>query len=148
MDHDELAEQALTRLAECRPQCVPALIEALTIRNESVRYGAARALASIGPGAKDAIPALTARLGDPASLSVPTLHALSAGVFHIEPIQKSIEEAFLVVYKDAREGIGSEAKDAIPALVTALSDRHFAVRWHAAQALAAFGSSAEERCRP
>jgi HEAT repeat protein len=47
------------------PQAVPALVDALEDRNDSMRHSAALALSQIGPSAKAAVPALTKALNDP-----------------------------------------------------------------------------------
>jgi HEAT repeat protein len=58
----ETAADALSRIGE---PAVPALVGALTDPEVNVRIQAARALARLGPPAKDAVPALTKALDDP-----------------------------------------------------------------------------------
>jgi HEAT repeat protein len=102
---------------------VPALVAALRDSDQFMRGYAADALASIGPVAKDAVPALLAALNDPRD-----------------------EEHLHARYKAALAlaQIGPDAKVALPALVKALGDEERSVRYAAASVLCGMRADAAE----
>jgi HEAT repeat protein len=96
---------------------VPYLKDHLDATDPGVRVRAARGLGVVGPGAREAVPALAARLADPA-----------AGV--------------RAAAAEALGQIGPEARATVPGLTTCLADRARRVREAAAEALGRIGSDA------
>lgn len=90
----DTAAYSLSRLG---PEAVPYLIECLADRDEQVRARAARALARIGPEARQAVSALVVALQDPS-----------------QEVRRQAAEAL--------GQIGPEARAAIPALVRVLRE--------------------------
>jgi HEAT repeat protein len=101
-----------------------ALIERLKDKHDRNRAGVAEALGSMGPAAKDAVPALIA--------------ALTAAL-HDENWK------FRVSVVQALGEIGPAAKDAsVPALIVALTDEDKTVRAYAFEALGRIGPEAKD----
>jgi hypothetical protein len=61
------SETAVDTLGRIGPSALPALVELLHGQDEGLQIGAARAIALMGPKAKDAVPDLVAALADPSS---------------------------------------------------------------------------------
>ena len=97
---------------------VPALINALQDKNESIRASAAYALGDIGSAAQEAVPALTQALPDESTW-----------------VRRHATEALGL--------IGQSAQNTVPALIDLLYDEHYWIRDNAARALARLGPAAE-----
>ncbi len=118
-------EPARMALAGIGSPSVPALVEVLrSAKPAEVRAAAARAVETIGPQAKAAVPALTACLQDSqAQLNLEACRALARigpdakdavpNLIVLLPAKDNVSEAA----KDALARIGPEAKSAVPALV-------------------------------
>jgi HEAT repeat protein len=129
-------------------QDAPRLTEALDSADDYVCAFAAWSLGNLGPGARDAVPALAralarektdavvagalARIGSAAAGAVPVL---VDALRHGSPDRR---------WRAARTlgRIGPPAAPAVPALTAALEDRESAVRMHAARALGRVGPAA------
>lgn len=108
------AARALAAIGPDASAAVPALIEALSDPDPSLRRAAAQTLGSIGPAAQAAAPALVAQFADP----------------------------YGVVGSIAAEALGSIGAAAVPTLVEALLDRDTSVRQLAIEALSRAGAAA------
>jgi len=110
-----VSKSAMKALGSIGSASVPVLIEALKSKDYKILQNAYRAIAQIGPDAKDALPALIA----------------SFAHYHIDDYY----------FSRAVESIGPEA---IPVLTNALKNKNFWVRYDAAGALASFGPAARD----
>jgi len=129
-------------------------IQGLKDNNPNVRSAAAVGLGKIGPGAKEAVPALSAALAKDTDASVRSAAAWALGRIGPEALQAlpalsaALEDTEEVVRSDAAQAlghIGPSAKEAVPALSAALAkDTYAGVRSAAAVALGQIGPSAKE----
>jgi HEAT repeat protein len=107
-------------------ETVPALIVGMDDDFEWVRMNCALALTRAGASAEGAVPVLTAAIKKPENRFINP-------AFHISIRQQSIQ---------ALGRIGPAAKDAIPPLIEALSDKDIQTRARAATALGCMGADA------
>jgi HEAT repeat protein len=130
---------------------VEILIRALKDSQVSVCWNAARDLARLGPDAAAALPALaeTLRLADATSV-LWARYAIAKITGNLPKHLPVFIEAltdwrvFPGMAAAAIAGFGAEAKEAVPALIAALSDPHPDNRWSAVGALANIGQEARE----
>jgi len=108
----ELQSRAYDALASIGKAALPALIQALSNPDRTIRLGAALALRGIGVEARDAVPALMASLREDAE----------------DPLETTVAEF-------AAQALGNIGDDAVPALMAALADDDRRVRRGAARAL-------------
>jgi HEAT repeat protein len=109
-----LAADALGRMGPDAEDAVPDLVRLLTVKNDTVRSRAGKALADIGAAA---VPSLTAALKQP-------------------------EPAMRVAAADVLGNIGPAAKEAIHDLALLLGDQEMEISRHAASALGRIGPAA------
>ena len=126
-----------------------ALIQQLQGPHVGRREQAARAIAKMGPAAKEAIPALTAALNDKVRLGNKAIPDALAGIGTdaLPAILQAMKSADPYVRAEAIAAIrllGPAAKDAVPVLVGALDDENRAVQINACMALAALGPAAAD----
>ena len=127
---------------------VPALINALQDKNESIRASAAYALGDIGSAAQDAVPALTQALRDESTWV--RRHATEALGLIGQPAQNTVPALIDLLYDEhywirdnaarALARLGPAAEAAIPALMDTLNDENRYVRFHATFALKQIGT--------
>lgn len=130
------AVQALAKIGRDAEEAIPALIQALDDDMAKVRYYSAKTLSKIGPRAKDAIPKLVRMLDVPEKIDFnnrqhlealanrrAAICALGSMGSHSEPaVSKLVEILHRVPIEGSEEaatalgGIGSAARDAVPAL--------------------------------
>ena len=133
--------------AQTQASQVVDFVRQLQSQNVDVRLSAVKALARIGPEAKEAVPALIAALKDKDD-GVRSFAAEALG-----RIGKEAVPALIVALKDQNAGvrnsavytlgrIGPEAKEVVPALIAALKDKDDGVRSFAAEALGRIGKEA------
>jgi S1-C subfamily serine protease len=114
----EEAAKALAQLGPDARSALPDLLAMLKDSNESVRLAALAAVTAIGPQAQD-VSALSEGLSSPSTaVRERTMQALAR--------------------------LGPDARDAVPALKTALKDREKAIKLQAAQTLEAVGPAAKD----
>jgi tetratricopeptide (TPR) repeat protein len=123
-----IREAAAEALAQIGKPAIPAIVEALKHEELRVRFGATRALVLMKEEAKESIPALVEALDDQSSMvrfgagralftiGPESIPALIRGLK--EPKQRVRYHSIIVLSR-----FGEEAKDAIPALTAALSDK-------------------------
>lgn len=150
-------DKAARELASLGPRAVPALIEALKSDTEGVVGRAARALKQIGPPAKDAVPALIARIDDNKGRSREDAEVIEA-LMRIAPHRSEAVPALCAVLREPASNpnrthavvalgkMGVEAKDAVPDLIKMLEEepgKAGPIRFHAATALGQIGTEAK-----
>ncbi len=126
----EYAASALGQIGPAAEAAVPALASALDTRDEDRREAAAEALGNIGPAAREAVPALSIALRNRKAGLKRTAPGLVDFDYEGADSESARKAAAVALGK-----IGSEAKDAIPALREALKDDSAHVRRAAADAL-------------
>ena len=151
--HQSASRAAMAALAEISQSSrdhVPALLEALTHTDPSIRASAAHALGEIGPRSRAAVTALIGALKDEetnvrcqAELALALIDpgAGAAVPALIEALRDKDKHVRWVAGK-ALARIGPGAKAAVPALIEALKDEGENVRWMAGYALEEMGSDA------
>ena len=132
--------EALGQIGPAAVAAVPALITALRDYNSDARSSAARALGVIGPVAPNVVPALITALGDEDSdVQLGAVGALGK----ICPDAADAVPNLITALGDKDSNVRSKAAEALErigqaalrALITALSDVRWHVRWGAAGAL-------------
>lgn len=131
---------------------LPQLIRMLEGEAAPVRAVAARVVAAMGPAGRDAVPSLTAALGEPDDV---TRTAAAVALAQIGPEARTAVPALLAVMAapgDARfravEAVGLiRDPRAVAALCRALGDSNADMRWQAARALGRVGPPARS-CAP
>ncbi len=150
-------DKAARELAALGPRAVPALIEAIKSNTEGVVGRAAKALGKIGPPAKDAVPALIARLDDNKGRSRDDAVVIEALVRIAPRRSESVPVLCGILSEPASNPsrihavvalgkIGAEAKDAVPDLIKMLEEepgKAGPIRFHAATALGLIGAEAK-----
>ncbi|MGH7998806.1 MAG: HEAT repeat domain-containing protein [Brasilonema sp.] len=128
-------------LVACQSKAVPALIKALKNEDENIRIMIIAALGEIGSQASPAVPFLNEllvrdRSSDVQSITVHALRKINRGRVPVL-ITNLKSKDWRVRYQAAHTlgQIGTEAKDAVPALTVALEDEIQPVRSSAANAL-------------
>ena len=124
-----------------------ALIEALEVKDDSIPYGAVRALGALGPVTPEVVPALVK--ASTSEEQVMRWHACDTlgeiGVAHpavVPALVRALGDEYIVVRfsaADALRDIGPDAKAAAPALIENLKARNNIVPVHAARALVRMG---------
>ena len=150
-------DKAARELAAIGPRAVPALIEALKSDTEGVVGRAARALRRIGPPAKDAVPALIARIDENKGRSRDDAEVIEA-LIRIAPRRGEAVPALRAILGEPASNtsrihavvavgkMGAEAKDAVPDLIKMLEEepgKEGPIRFHAATALGLIGPDAK-----
>jgi HEAT repeat protein len=150
-------DKAARDLAALGPRAVPALIEAIKSDTEGVVGRAARALGQIGPPARDAVPALIARLDEDKGRSRDDGEVIEA-LMRIAPRRPEAAPALCAILREppnnpcrihavvALGKMGAEAKEAVPDLIKMLDEdprKAGPIRFHAATALGQIGSEAK-----
>jgi HEAT repeat protein len=152
-----VAAKALGRLGSA---AVPALTEALEVKDGRLQAYAAMALKQIGPDAKPAVPALievVKKYKEPAQLAklqaIAALGKIGSGAKEAVPIlidvtkEKPPTSAARLAAVTALGQIGPEAKAAVPTLIDLLGEEETKagpIRLEAARALGLIGSAAGE----
>lgn len=131
VSRDESSQlEAYDALVAMGSKAVPALIDALEHEERGRREGAGHVLWAIGPAAREAVPALIVALrteeGNLRRIAVEALIAIGPGKDAVPALidalnhsHRSLRDAAVYVLKV----IGPAAKEAVPALLTALSDK-------------------------
>jgi HEAT repeat protein len=130
------AIQALGAFGAAGGAAVPELVRVFRADKDArVRWFTAGAIASLGPGAKEAVPALVGALrSNEVATGGPVSHWIGGESKEDEPIRLAAAVAL--------GAIGPGARDAVPELTRALSDTDARVRAEAAAALGAIGTGA------
>jgi HEAT repeat protein len=152
-----VAARALGRLGSA---AVPALTEALEVKDGRLQAYAAMALKQIGPDAKPAVPALVEvikKYKEPAQSAklqaIAALGKIGAGAKEAVPVlidvtkEKPPTSAARLAAVTALGQIGPEAKTAVPTLIELLGEEEIKagpIRLEAARALGLIGSAAGE----
>lgn len=151
-------DKAARELAAIGPRAVPALIKALKSGTEGVVGRAARALGKIGAPAKDAVPALIARIDDNKGRSRDDAEVIEA-LMQIAPRHNEAVPALCAILREppsnpcrihavvALGKMGAEAKEAVPDLIEMLDEdagKAGPIRFHAATALGQIGTGAKK----
>ncbi len=142
------AAQALARV-ELTAESVSSLSKALGNPDAYVRAFAAWSLGNLGPGAREAVPALVEALGPD-----DTANVVAAALARVGPAAAQAVPALLADLRGPDAGrrwraaralgrIGPPAESAVAELVAALRDPNEAVRAHAARALGRIGPGAK-----
>jgi HEAT repeat protein len=143
-DDVPLRRAVVGELAQLGEPAVPTLIEALRDRDRLVRARAAQALGAIGPGAKDAVPALCALArdeSDPVGEEArAALARIRAGV--VPALQPFLKDGDVRVRRVGVAALSRQGVEAVPALIEALGDGDWIVRRRAARALGGIGPRA------
>jgi HEAT repeat protein len=130
----------LGRMGPAAEETVPALVE--TLKQPSLRPRVIEVLGRIGPRAKGAVPALVEALkeGPPGDIKqeIEISPGFGQGVVH-----ESVRLRAVI----ALGQIGSEAKDALPALIEAYRDDNASFRQHVAAAIKAIDPPTAEKLR-
>jgi HEAT repeat protein len=139
---------ALEKIAD--PEVVPALINALTSKNEYVPWNAARALGAIGPKAKAAVPSLIHGLEDKAiAIKWPYADALGSigDPIAIPVLVRMLKEALEAGQNSDDQSFarslgmfGAKAESAIPVLIKSISSNS-GLRFVASEALIKIGEA-------
>jgi len=124
-----------------------ALIEALEVKDDSIPYGAIRALGALGPVTPEVVPALVkASTSEEQQMRWYACGALGeigvADPAVVPALVRALGDEYIVVRfsaADALRDIGPDAKAAAPALIENLKARNNIVPVHAAQALVRMG---------
>jgi hypothetical protein len=149
------AKEALCKIGE---PAVPALVEALREGDLPLKKSAASVLARIGPGTKDAVPALVEALKideKPKRHSVPLFVYAASALASIGPEAKAAVPELLKRMDAGSSGdrlaivkallsVGPDSKEAVPPLVKALGDSNKHVRLTAVRTLYKMGSTARD----
>ncbi|MGH7174656.1 MAG: HEAT repeat domain-containing protein [Gemmataceae bacterium] len=151
-------DKAARALAALGKPAVPALIEALQSDKEGVPGRVARALGQIGESAKDAVPALIARLKKNKGRSRDDAEVIEA-LMRIAPRRKEVVPGLRAILREPSSNpcrihavvalgkLGSDAKEAVPDLIKMLAEapgKAGPIRFHAATALGQIGAEAKE----
>jgi HEAT repeat protein len=139
-------------------QVIPILITALTSDDSRVCRGASEVLGMIGPSASEAVPFLTTCLAsedvEVRRVTAKTLGKIGPGAKEAVPeLIKTLMDMDVHTYLGATDSLkaidlkwheSDHARQAIPRIINALSDRDEKVRYRAGGALEQFGPSADE----
>ena len=150
------AAMALAAVGGDAADAVPALREALSVKNEKLQEQAAHAVGAIGPAAAPAVPdltqLLTSKIGTVRASAAEALGQLGeVSAPAIPDLAKALSDTDTMVRREAAEAlgmVGPKAQSAIPALVKALSDTHGEVTVHAASSLGRLGAPAVKAVTP
>ena len=150
-------DKAARELAALGPRAVPALIEALKTDTEGVVGRAARALGQIGPPAREAVPALIARIDENKGRSRDDAEVIEA-LMRIAPRRNEVVPALCAILREPSNNpcrihavvalgkMGEDAKEAVSDLIKMLEEepsKTGPLRFHAATALGKIGSEAK-----
>jgi HEAT repeat protein len=150
-------DKAERELAALGAEAVPVLVEALKSGTEGLVGRAARALRKIGEPARDAVPALIARIKESKGSSRDDAEVIEA-LMRIAPRRNEAVPALRAILREppnnpsrihavvALGKMGAEAKDAVPDLIKMLDEdpsKAGPIRFHAATALGQIGSEAK-----
>lgn len=144
--------KAFARIGPAAGSAIPDLVDALSIRNRSLRFAALDALGSLKPG-HQVVPALIRCLRHGDTLYRGRLFLVSDVLCQIgEPAVPFLTEALSHEHPTVRQGaaealtyLGERARDAATALETSLNDQDFKVRMQAATALCNISGISGER---
>lgn len=150
-------DKAERELAALGAQAVPVLVDALKSGTEGLVGRAARALRKIGEPARDAVPALVARIRASKGRSHDDAEVIEA-LMRIAPRRNEAVPALRAVLREPASNpsrihavvalgkMGTEAKEAVPDLIKMLDEdasKAGPIRFHAAMALGQIGSEAK-----
>jgi HEAT repeat protein len=149
-------DKAARELAALGARAVPALIEALKSDKEGVVGRAARALGQIGEPAREAVPALIARINNNKGQWRDDAEAIEA-LMRIAPRRTEVVPGLRAILREppsnrcrihavvALGKMGPDAKEAVPDLIKLLDEAPGKpIRFHAATALGQIGAEAKE----
>jgi HEAT repeat protein len=151
-------DKAARELAALGAQAVPALAEALQSDQEGVPGRAARALGQIDEPAKEAVPALIARINKNKGRSRDDAEVIEA-LMRIAPRRNEAVPGLRAILREppsnpcrihavvALGKMGPEAKEAVPDLIKLLAEapgKAGPIRFHAATALGQIGAEAKK----
>lgn len=154
------AMAALGKLGKKAPgEVVPALVKGLKDGNSRVREGALRAVAEVGPQAKDACPALHALLGDfllagkaidaLAAIGPAAVPTLLKALKHRDPLVRALCLQRLTLLRQAfASGELTGLKDHVPTLVGLLKGKDVGSRRWAAKILEYIGPESKDAVGP
>ncbi len=146
-DNEDVWYPANRALRCSGPAAVPALIAALHVQSEELRWKAADVLDNIGrPAAESALPALIAALNDESSI---VRYHVCRALAHFQPVAfsalvKGLHDHDENVRASAACSLGGFGLDAEPVLLGALRDESAEVRYYAALAISRIEPVASE----